>query len=270
MTRIHYKQILMSAQLSQNKSIENKLKIVRLCHGMKVNDCYWLKTNKYDTYADYNIYNQYTTNRSIEVSLNGSIQSLSVNDLLCDLVTDGNFPKAWIQLENELYLLKTAYDDKGIKGGEFIKAEIQSAEIVKSIVPLGVVEYSEYCINTACSICKCFTNEHVMFVPYDDLYLKYPTKDDFINDFHDEVKWMLQSDLEVHQIDRHGGNFGVLVDADNNEVLGFAPMFDYNLSGDVAKKLLVDTAYFEPFKMSMIDAYNYVKVFRGYKSILGT
>lgn len=141
--------------------------------------------------------------------------------------TDGQFPKCW-EFNKECPVL--------FKGGRTGKEPF--AECFASKLKLAyarVVEYtvayreSKYMYGT---LCKAFTNESVMFLPYSIV-----SEDFLINEVEslmgkynsdDSFRDMLLLDAVTMNTDRHFRNFGFVLDSDNYNILGMAPIFDMN------------------------------------------
>ena len=91
---------------------------------------------------------------------------------------------------------------------DFVQSEIQSSYKAWELCTnceVVVYEGDRY-KNFLCSKCKCFTDEDVMFIPFDDCGINIKQ---FTKIFKDQVSEVLITDQQVHQIDRHGGNFGI-------------------------------------------------------------
>lgn len=150
-----------------------------------------------------------------------------------DMTLTGDYPKRWVRLNGNLYLIKRGSE---IHGRE-VFAEFYASQIAEEIclhpVTYTLTDQSGY-LSTSCEI---FTSEDMGFsqmtyhvedtkniTPAEALVVieKYGDGDDF--------RRMMVLDALTLNIDRHLGNFGLLIDNDTLKPLGMAPEFDNNRS----------------------------------------
>jgi hypothetical protein len=94
-----------------------------------------------------------------------------------------------------------------------------------------------------CSSCNLFTTEQMGYVPFGRLidtskyytipglleYFKEYDKKHHTN-FEKNFRAMILIDSIVFNMDRHLNNFGFLFDTDSMQLIGFAPIFDFNFA----------------------------------------
>lgn len=91
--------------------------------------------------------------------------------------------------------------------------------------------------NRLCSVCSLFTTEDIGFVPFYRVLSqgKTYTMDQILQICHEmgydqEFREMILLDSIVFNQDRHMGNFGFMVHNETQKIIGFSPLFDFNVS----------------------------------------
>lgn len=149
-----------------------------------------------------------------------------------DFSTDGNFPKCWKRVNDVLRLYKA-----GLSGAVNAGNEPYSEVYATKVADLLGVFHVSYDIDTykerLVSRCDCMCSEDVGFVSYRDYTGEYEANFRSLlrsTKYSKEILDMLLLDYLTCNIDRHYGNFGFLFNIKNNQIIGFAPIFDNNLS----------------------------------------
>lgn len=231
LSRENVKAILNVANLPQTLKMDDRLKIVFACKGLSLIDNFWIK-NEDDNdifFSDVNLRNNKLSNASYEIAILGKYISATAEELRSDLSTTGMFPKFWRRKEDGVYLYKT---DKLINNWNSVY-EVNASKGLKEI-GLDVVDYfNEKIEDKTFSVSKCISTDDVSLMSASELRDWCRHKEiDFIK--YIEANWitefsnMIVSDYLVANVDRHIENWGFLIDNENNNVLKFAPLYDFN------------------------------------------
>lgn len=200
---------------------------IKLTGFLSVNDCWWIKTRDNQHWSSHNPF---------ENHFNSFISNMSVGGLRDyggktggfvyspEFTLGGSFPKTWRHRNGDIVLLK---------GGNinYIYSELLANQVYEY---LGINKYVRYNLEVykgidVCS-CKCFTSGDIEYHP-----IIYYTGH---NPTYEEAKKILGGtelfyqmclvDCILLNVDRYGGNFGFLVDADTLGVVGMSPVYDNN------------------------------------------
>ena len=207
-------------------------------HCLGLNDCLWVKpVNSNLTWEDVNLYQNEFSDVAEKTAFDSGLYGLQLSTTSPEFTAEGSFPKFWKREGNDIFLYKAGQTGAANVGLEPY-AEYISSNIAKQIAEQKVVDYDLYMYKgKLCSKCKMFTQEDVGFVPaYKvlDSNRKY-TIANILSVFKEfgferECAEMFFIDSVVFNQDRHLGNFGFLVDNDSFKIIGFAPLFDFNIS----------------------------------------
>ena len=226
-------EILATAGLSANDSIG----ILDTCKGLSVNDSYWLDDGHEDlSFDDVNLFDNDLDEALSIVAYTGYSSGIKHKlGLSTEWTTNGQYPKAWRRIDNELVLYKagsTGFMNSGMEPySEYFASQIAERMGIKH------VSYNlEMWKGKLASTCPLINTKDVSYVPF-----AYTTKDHmfpasmavahaFSRDMMDDYRDMLLFDALICNPDRHAKNFGVLRDNKTGNVLGMAPLFDHNLS----------------------------------------
>ena len=129
---------------------------------------------------------------------------------------------------------------RGSSGAANAGLEPYSEYYASQLVSKFTDNYVDYGLRSVggrvCSVCDIFTSEKYGFVPYAAIDTSNRTNFNILlktaNKFGilDEIKTMIVVDAVIMNEDRHKNNFGFYVDNDTLDLVGFAPLFDHNLS----------------------------------------
>lgn len=226
-------EILATAGLSANDSIG----ILDTCKGLSVNDSYWLDDGHEDlSFDDVNLFDNDLDEALSIVAYTGYSSGIKHKlGLSTEWTTNGQYPKAWRRIDNELVLYKagsTGFMNSGMEPySEYFASQIAERMGIKH------VSYNlEMWKGKLASTCPLINTKDVSYVPF-----AYTTKGHmfpasmavahaFSRDMMDDYRDMLLFDALICNPDRHAKNFGVLRDNKTGNVLGMAPLFDHNLS----------------------------------------
>ena len=228
---------------------------INISHCLGLNDCFWVKPSdsslRWDNVSLYqNEFSDIAQRTAFETGLCG-LQLSSTNLTSPEFTIEGAAPKCWIKESNDIILYKAKFSGACNVGKEPY-SEYMASLVSSQMIPS--VKYNIEVFNkTLCSTCKLFTNEDIGFVPFYRVCKESISSVLDVIDvcsemgFGEECKKMFLIDSIVFNQDRHLGNFGFLVDNDTQEIIGFAPLFDYNLSM-LGNALDVELESYDSFK----------------------
>lgn len=217
---------------------ENMEGFLRATHGASLNDTFWLKSDEENVkWEDVSLYRN---------SFDGSISRLAfgrsdlydarLSNASPEMTTSGSFKKCWMRGRNgDICLYKRGRE--GVRAVELeAYSEVMASELASLICP-GAVEYKLVKLQgEIASKCRLFTDEACGYVPiagYADVQHESP--DRLLEFFagigsEDAFRRMIVLDSIIFNVDRHGGNYGVLIDNDTLKPIKMAPVFDLNLA----------------------------------------
>lgn len=227
----------------------NCIKVEQLfqyCHGLSLNDCYWLKPeSKLDLkpfFDDINLFENPDNGFVSSILMTGKSGSIKPNVLSPDFTLTGNNDKTWKYENDGIYLYKC-----GRKEFDYLDVanEVISSHIAKSL-KLNHVEYeiTDFEEKRIFSKSKCFCDINTEFFPFsllstDKGFVGKKGIMDFIknNNLKRDLDKILVLDFLMSVVDRDFTNIGFLRDSNTFEVKGLAPVFDngYSLWCDYRK-----------------------------------
>ena len=231
--------------------------IIDLSRGVSVNDAYSIVPAADDIpYAEYNLFDNDFDEVLQVIAYTGVIPEAVVGvGRPSDLTPSGTFPKTWRKIDGKLVLYKAG----SVVAAPNYGKEPYSEQLAWQVARAGAFDAVAYGLEEwngkVCSTCELFNTEDVAFVPFElcmpapviqllDFELALSYFADIGTEAAERFKSMAVFDSLIANTDRHIGNFGVLRDNHTGEVLGFAPIFDNNVSlftRDLDDQLAVNT-----------------------------
>lgn len=205
---------------------------IRVSSAASLTDTFWVRNEAYPkTWDEVSLFRNDFDESIARIAFEGGSGTLSATTP--ELSVDGNYAKCWVRDEQRLFLLKRGSETYGRE----IYSEFYASQLAE-ILCNNAVKYDLVCHHGyLASKCEIFTSEkygfsqmthfvenpHSVF-PMEALAVieKYGNGDDF--------RRMMVLDALILNIDRHLGNFGLLVDNDTLKPIGTAPVFDHNRS----------------------------------------
>lgn len=231
--RRFFEQILAAAGLRQGDT----LGIIDVCKGLSVNDCYWLDDGSEDvSFDDVNLFDNPLDETLAIVAYTGYTSSQRHKiGLSTEWTTDGQFPKAWRRIDNNLYLFKAGRDGFANAGMEPY-SEYFAAQAAEA---MGI-EHVSYDLKMwkgkIASVCPLLNSREVSLVPFwvasgqswfpGTLAAGYA----FSSETCEKLRSMLVFDALICNPDRHAANYSMLRDNYTGRLIDMAPLFDHNLS----------------------------------------
>jgi len=212
--------------------------ILNLCSGLSLNDCYWVVSDDNKaSFAEKNLYDNRISRVLSEIAFTGygSINKSSVRSSSPEFTTNGMLAKAWRRMRGEMILYKSGTEGFANSGNEPY-SEYYASQIAEAMglraTPYGLSQWK----GRLCSTCRLFTSKEISFIATGHLVREggISAVMDYYqsigpNSYADLLN-MLLFDAVIFNEDRHFGNFGLLVDADENRIIDTAPIFDNGLS----------------------------------------
>lgn len=245
--RTNAKAILNNAGIPQNS-----LTIARICHGMNLSDCYWVKEREEDTSWDKdNLYDHDMDPLYADTALTGKLHHLSKDKFHTpELTAQGVSAKCWIKENDGIYLYKVGrkelpaseiLDVLGIDHVHYEKAEqlkeYLSKDRIKKLEDVGEIIVRS----------KLITNKQQGIIPFEEFAVWCANQE--IDDEYEEAKRrdeksyyeMQIADYILNNSDRHVGNWGFYFDVEENKLQGMYPLMDHDHSFDEEETLMSQT-----------------------------
>lgn len=238
LSRDNAKQIYNMFHISQSNDKKTRAKICLLCHGVTVTDSYWIKLeNDKKTWEQVNV-RQNRFKEIIDIALHGQNPSITTNPICPELTTKGLFKKAWIRdsQTKELYLLKSDKHEGNIN----TRCEVLASKVLDCFTNVEHVQYSGRVRNTKSGKmyvdkCKNFVDEQRSFVEAREVMeycrvRKVNYEEWALSNFGSSFANIAVVDYIIMNTDRHDNNYGFMMDNHTGNIVGMAPLFDYNLA----------------------------------------
>ena len=218
-------------------NLNRPLSIINICKGLSLNDCYWVvQEDNDDIFEKVNLYDNPFSNVLAELAFTGYGSSLRSSLFSSpEFTTNGMLRKCWRRIGGKVYLYKGGTEGASNTGfepySEFYAAQIAAAMGVRAI-PYGLSRWK----GVLCSTCELFTSKEYSYIPVGHLVTKGGM--DAVKAYYESLgaefmavlHEMLVFDAVICNVDRHFGNFGVMVDNRTNTVVSPAPLFDHGNS----------------------------------------
>lgn len=218
-------------------NLNRPLSIINICKGLSLNDCYWVvQEDNSDVFEKVNLYDNPFSNVLAELAFTGYGSSLRSSLFSSpEFTTNGMLRKCWRRISGKVYLYKGGTEGASNTGfepySEFYAAQIAAAMGVRAI-PYGLSRWK----GVLCSTCELFTSKEHSYIPVGHLVTKGGMDavkayyENLGSEFTAALHEMLVFDAVICNVDRHVGNFGVMVDNRTNTVVSPAPLFDHGNS----------------------------------------
>ena len=218
-------------------NLNRPLSIINICKGLSLNDCYWVvQEDNDDVFEKVILYDNPFSNVLAELAFTGYGSSLRSSLFSSpEFTTNGMLRKCWRRIGGNVYLYKGGTEGASNTGfepySEFYAAQIAAAMGVRA-TPYGLSRWK----GVLCSTCELFTSKEYSYIPVGHLVTKGGM--DAVKAYYESLgaefmavlHEMLVFDAVICNVDRHFGNFGVMVDNRTNTVVSPAPLFDHGNS----------------------------------------
>ena len=232
--RSYIKKII--ATYKDETSEEKIMDYVNVSFALSLNDSYWITPEDRDyKWSDYNLYSNDFA-KSLELAAFGiTSQKVSGFTSSPEYTTNGMLAKCWHRDNGVIYLYKGS--SKIYENGEAY-SEYYMAQVAQALGFEHISYDLQMFHNRLVSVCPLFTNENDGFMPIGYYIDTNAQKERGFRLIHEVKKIYGQENLQdlmvfdaiICNIDRHLGNFGMIIDNNTNEILRPAPIFDNGLS----------------------------------------
>lgn len=203
---------------------------LRITHAASLNDTFWVKeADSPLCWAEVSLYANAFDPGIAAAALTGSPTPAVLSAPSSEFTTGGRCPKCWQRDRDGIHLYKAGSS----AGGREALSEALSAQLA-ALLCRGFVDYRlDVCQGRPVSRCRLFTSEEVGFFPVAHAGPEMPTVSRLLEWFsragcEDDFRRLCILDALLLNTDRHPGNMGLLVRNATQEVLGMAPVFDFN------------------------------------------
>lgn len=218
-------------------SLNRPMNIISVSKGLSLNDCYWVVEEEFQgSFAKHNLYENRFSNVLATLVFTGYGSSVrSTFQSSPEFTTNGMLPKCWRRIDGKIYLYKGGTSGAANTGFEPY-SEYYAYQIAK-VLDFDAVEYNlSTWKGNLCSTCELFTSKEQSFIPVG--YFKTKGGMKAVREYYkglgaEYVKAlddMIVFDALICNVDRHFGNFGLMVNNESNQVVAPAPLFDHGNS----------------------------------------
>ena len=227
--RKYAKEILNSIGMQQAVTDRDRAKIALTCRCASLTDVFWVKEKKEQvSFDEINLYDNHLEHTFLDIALKGRQYTVQNRYLARDLSTSGCFPKAWQRAKENFQLLK---DGKP----EIVERELLASRICRCFDVSQVLYEEGYFDNEKVTVSDNMTSKEYSIASMEalEIYLRNHDKDikTYILKLDAHNYYMMNIiDYLVGNTDRHGGNWGLLVDNQDNQPLCLHKLMDFNQS----------------------------------------
>ena len=207
--------------------------------GLSLNDSFWIVPSDKDyKWKDYNLYDNEFDEALEKASFGEELLKIKGLTSSPEYTTNGMLKKCWHRDNGVIYLYK-ANSKEYANGGKEAYSEYYMAQIA-FLMNFTHISYDlKEFHNQIVSVCPIFTSENEGYLPmyqvFDNDEWKFAKRGelvDMIAQFYgvEKLQDLLVFDALIYNIDRHLGNFGMIVDNNTGKLLRVAPIFDNGYS----------------------------------------
>lgn len=229
-----------SALLKQAQ-IVNQKEFMEITRAISLTDTFWVNSSSNPTtWSKVNPYKNRFSRIISDIALNYNYTGGFLRSPSPEYTVDGSADKCWKRENGEIFLYKTDGERWSGLAGLRPYCEYYATQVAAQ---LGIHNFIKYGISFGKTVngyikpyarSKIFTSEQFGYVPiaytkYCDMELTelYKTLDD---SGRLTLREMLLFDSIIVNFDRHQGNYGLMFDTNNFDVIGMAPVFDQDCS----------------------------------------
>ena len=218
-------------------SLNRPMNIISVSKGLSLNDCYWVVEEDFQgSFEKHNLYDNRFSNDLATLVFTGYGSSVrSSFQSSPEFTTNGMLPKCWRRIDGKIYLYKGGTSGAANTGFEPY-SEYYAYQIAQALGFDAVAYNLSTWKGNLCSTCELFTSKEQSFIPIGYLKTKGGMKavreyyrnlgEEYVKALDD----MIVFDAIICNVDRHFGNFGLMVDNQTNEIVAPAPLFDHGNS----------------------------------------
>ena len=221
------------AKLLERYECDDLEGFLRITHALSLNDTFWVREeNSNLCWNDVSLYRNPFDELISNAAFDGNFSETTFSSTSPEFGTDGYFAKCWIREEQKIMLYKCGSDTFELEP----LSEFLATQVAEKICPTTVRYDLDFYHGHLVSKCELFTSEELGLVKAHSIL---PHGQRRISDmlrcfeglgFSDAFRRMCVLDALIVNVDRHLGNFGVLIDNTTMEIRLMAPAFDHNRS----------------------------------------
>ncbi len=232
--RAYVDSLLSAMGLSPNRPMD----IIRLSKGLSLNDCYWVVEEGFDgSFEQCNLFDNRFSRILGQIAFTGHGSAHRPGGISSspEFTTNGMLPKCWRREKGVIRLYKGGTEGASNTGFEPY-SEFYAAQIAQILRIHAIPYHLSRWKGRLCSTCELFTSKHLSYMPIGRLVTRggmeavrkfYETLgEEFVKALND----MIVFDALIYNVDRHFGNFGLLIDSKTNRIVAPAPLFDHGNS----------------------------------------
>ena len=219
-------------QLLEKYGCDDLEGFLRVTHALSLNDSFWVReAGSPLTWEDVSLYRNPFNEVISLAAFAGDFSGASFSSTSPEFGTDGRFAKCWVREGRDIFLIKSGSDLYEIEP----LSEFLASQVARLICPEAVAYDLSFFHGRLVSRCSLFTSEEVGLVKMSELEPSARTIPELLAVYEsvgagDTFRRMCVLDSIILNVDRHLGNFGMLVNNDTQNVTGAAPIFDHNRS----------------------------------------
>lgn len=224
-----------SGDLFKTAGIHDSLSFVESSMCLSLTDTFWITEKTNISWKSVSLFR----NSFLKVFTKIASGGMKYNGVLYkspspELCTDGASAKCFKRQDNNIYLYKSSgWINELLYSGiysEYFVTQFIKALKLDNFVSYELVRYND----VLWSKCRLFTSEDVGLIPICNLCNDWWHLDDHIHNYSGlsqmYFKQMMVVDAFTLNVDRHGENIAVLFDTNDLEIMGIAPVYDFDHS----------------------------------------
>ena len=232
--RAYVDSLLSAMGLSPNRPMD----IIRLSKGLSLNDCYWVTEEGFDgSFEQCNLFDNRFSRILGQIAFTGHGSAHRPGGISSspEFTTNGMLPKCWRREKGIIRLYKGGTEGASNTGFEPY-SEFYAAQIAQILRIHAIPYHLSRWKGRLCSTCELFTSKHLSYMPIGRLVTRGGMEavrkfnetlgEEFVKALND----MIVFDALIYNVDRHFGNFGLLIDSKTNRIVSPAPLFDHGNS----------------------------------------
>ncbi len=215
---------------------KDRAKIALSYRCVSLTDVYWGKLkNEKITFRKVNLYENHLENTFIDIALKGRQYTVQNECLARDLSTNGCFPKAWQRMREGFRLLKNG-------GQDAVERELLASQICRCFDVSQVLYERDYFDGEKVSVSNNITSKEYSIVSMEFFAINAANHNRNVKKYIlslDKHNYYMMNimDYLVGNIDRHWGNWGVLVRNSNNKPVRLYNLMDFNQAFHLSTRL---------------------------------
>lgn len=205
---------------------------LRVTHALSLNDTFWVKEPTSPlAWRDVSLYQNEFNEVIAQAAFDGIISDTDLSSTSPEFGTDGYYAKCWVREDSDIFLYKSGSMTFVLEP----LSEFLASQVARLICPNAVQYDLGFHHEKLITKCRLFTSERVGLAKCTDIIKGERSISDLLQYFRsigseDAFRRMCVLDALIINTDRHYGNFGVLFDTENMEVIEMAPIYDNNRS----------------------------------------